>query len=410
VLPVGAEFSPLNFEVAVPDVNPEVVGWARRTSGLSLEDAAKALDIATPERLAAIENGERSPSRTQLVKMSKAYRRPLLTFYLAAPPARGDRGEDFRSLPADRAERDDAFVDVLVRDLKARQGLIHSTLVDEEEQQPLQFVGSASMGEGVDTVAAAVRTTLGFSLEAFRSAPTVEKAFAYLRDLVERIGIFVILAGDLGSHHTEIPVEVFRGFAVADPIAPMVVINDRDAKTAWSFTLLHEVAHLWLGTTGVSGSRVEQVIEKFCNDVAGELLLPREELRDLRIQVDDDVEAALALLQLIAAPRRVSRAMVAYKLLRLGRISSVQWRAIDDKLQALWRREREVRRERPKASEGGPTYYVVRRHRLGTALLSFARRNLDAGALSPSKAARVLGVKPRSVYPLLSLVKSGREA
>jgi Zn-dependent peptidase ImmA (M78 family)/transcriptional regulator with XRE-family HTH domain len=409
VRPPGAEFSRLNFEIAVPDVNPEVVGWARRTSGLSLEDAAKALDISSPERLAAIENGERLPSRTQLVKMSKAYRRPLLTFYLAVPPARGDRGEDFRSLPADRAERDDALVDVLVRDLKARQGLIHSTLVDEEEQQPLKFVGSASMGEGVDTVAAAVRTTLGFSLEEFRSAPTVEKAFAYLRDLVERIGIFVILAGDLGSHHTEIPVEVFRGFAVADSIAPMVVINDRDAKTAWSFTLLHEVAHLWLGTTGVSGSRVEQVIEKFCNDVAGELLLPREELRDLSIHVDD-VEAALELLQRIAAPRRVSRAMVAYKLLRLGRISSVQWRAIDDMLQALWRREREVRRERPKATDGGPTYYVVRRHRLGTALLSFARRNLDAGALSPSKAARVLGIKPRSVYPLLSLIKSAREA
>jgi Zn-dependent peptidase ImmA (M78 family)/transcriptional regulator with XRE-family HTH domain len=409
VPPVGAEFSRLNSEVVVPEVNPEVVEWARRTSGLSLEDAAKALAIASPERLAAIENGERSPSRTQLVKMSKTYRRPLLTFYLADPPARGDRGEDFRSLPPDRAERDVALVDVLVRDLKARQGLIHSTLVDEEEQQPLKFVGSASMGEGVDAVAAAVRTTLGLSLEAFRTAPTVEKSFAYLRDLVERIGIFVILAGDLGSHHTEIPVEAFRGFAVADPIAPLVVINDRDAKAAWSFTLLHEVAHLWLGTSGVSGTRAEQEIEKFCNDVAGELLLPRAELRDLKVQAED-VDTTLELLQRIATPRRVSRAMVAYKLLRLGRITPAQWRAIDSKLLALWRREREARKERPQASEGGPTYYVVRRHRLGTALLSFARRNLDAGALSPSKAARVLGVKPRSVYPLLSLVRSRQEA
>src|SRR3546814_17037769 len=63
-------------------------------------------------------------------------------------------------------------------------------------------------------------------------------------------------------------IDAFRGFALADPIAPFVVINDRDAKTAWSFTLLHEVAHLWIGATGVSGGHFEGSTEQFCNDVA----------------------------------------------------------------------------------------------------------------------------------------------
>jgi hypothetical protein len=61
------------------------------------------------------------------------------------------------------------------------------------------------------------------------------------------------------------------------------------------------------------------------------------------------------------------------------------------------------RREKDRAKESeGPSYYIVRRHRLGDAMLDFARRYTNAGPLSPSKAAKVLGVKPRSVYPLLA--------
>jgi hypothetical protein len=80
-----------------------------------------------------------------------------------------------------------------------------------------------------------------------------EEAFAYLRQKVESSRIFVLLLGNLGSHHTNISVEIFRGFALADKIAPLAVISDNDAVSAWCFTTLHKVAHLWLGETGVSG-------------------------------------------------------------------------------------------------------------------------------------------------------------
>lgn len=88
----------------------------------------------------------------------------------------------------------------------------------------------------------------------------------------------MLLLGNLGSHHTNISVETFRGFAIADPIAPFIVINDQDARQAWAFTALHELAHLWLGVTGVSGASFEAAIEKYCNDVASEILLPAAEI------------------------------------------------------------------------------------------------------------------------------------
>ena len=62
------------------------------------------------------------------------------------------------------------------------------------------------------------------------------------------------LAGDLGSYHTELSADVFRGFAISDKVAPFIVINDKDARAARSFTLVHELAHIWLDESGVSGA------------------------------------------------------------------------------------------------------------------------------------------------------------
>ncbi|MBW7838028.1 MAG: helix-turn-helix transcriptional regulator, partial [Sphingomonadales bacterium] len=99
--------------------NQELFSWARESAGLTLEEGARAIGIV-PASLAAIEHGEKEPSRTNLANMAKAYRRPLLTFYLPSPPIKGDRGEDFRTVVPERTIEADARVDALVRDLRAR--------------------------------------------------------------------------------------------------------------------------------------------------------------------------------------------------------------------------------------------------------------------------------------------------
>jgi Zn-dependent peptidase ImmA (M78 family)/transcriptional regulator with XRE-family HTH domain len=385
----------------MPDVNPKVLEWARVTAGLSLADAATVVGLASPERLAALESGQHAPSRPQLLRMSKVYHRSLLTLYLEQPPPRGDRGHDFRTLPGESMGAD-AVLDALVRDLTARHALVRATLLDDEEQVDLRFIGSARMQGGVAALVQSIRDTLSLDIAAYRARPSQEEAFSYLREQAEAQGIFVLLVGDLGSHHTAISVEAFRGFAIADKVAPFVVINDQDASSAWSFTLLHEIAHLWLGTTGVSGTRTELAIEQFCNDVAGELLLPATEARDLRLPADMTTEAAINAISEFARQRRLSRPMVAYRLHRIGLIDRITWTKLDGRLRELWAQERVRRRERNRASGSGPSYYVVRRHRLGKALISFVSRSVEAGTLSPTKGARVLGVKPRSLHPLLS--------
>ncbi len=357
--------------------------------------------MAGADRLHTFEEQEGVVSRPTLLKMAKVYRRPLLTFYLSEPPRRGDRGEDYRNLPDQHSDAE-ALVDALVRDIRARQAMVRSIVEDDEDAQRLPFVGSASVGDGIGPVLQSIRRTLGLELAEFRAQASAEGAFALLRDKVEAAGIFVLLAGNLGSHHTALDVDVFRGFALSDDLALFIVINDQDARSAWSFTLLHELVHLWLGATGVSGSFAEARNEKFCNDVASAFLLPANELALVGVDRRTDVAAATRLINDFAAVRLLSRSMVAYRLLTADLISEPTWRQLRQTFRRLWQESRAAQRQQARDREGGPNYYVVRRHRLGPALLRFVARSISGGVLTPTKASKVLGVKPRSVEPLLS--------
>jgi Zn-dependent peptidase ImmA (M78 family) len=389
----------------MPIVNPEILTWARTTAGMSLDEAAKAIDlkqahgISGADRLAAIEGGE-EPSRSLLVRMAKEYRRSLLVFYLAEPPKKGDRGKDFRTVPGAEPPTYNPLLDALIRDIKGRHSVLKSVLEDTDAK-PLQFVGSASMRLATDTLAKRITEQLDFSLDEFRRRSEVEATFAYLRSKIEQAGIFVLLAGNLGSHHTNIPVDTFRGYAIADDIAPLIVINDQDAKSAWSFTALHEVVHLWLGTTGVSGWTPDLATERYCNDVAGEILLPASENDSLVPRKMASLDQLKEHVSQAAASHRVSRAMMAYRLFQLRVITQRTY----DQLSAYFRQQWLDRKERDaverKGRPGGPSYYVVTRYRLGNALLGVVSRSLGDGLLTHTKAAQVLGVKARNVDPLL---------
>ena len=275
------------------NINPAMLVWAREGAGLEVEEAADRLGFikatekeSASRRLMALENGDRAPTRAQLLELARVYRCPLLAFYMKRPPRRDDRGEDFRQSAGAVSRREGSLLDALLRDIRARQEMVRSLLEDEEESQELAFVGSASINDGARTVAASIASTLEFDhCERGARRGDADTLFRTLRERAESAGVFVLLIGDLGSYHTALGVDVFRGFAISDRVAPFVVINDQDARAARSFTLIHELAHIWLDRSGVSGApspnaprSPEDRIEQFCNDVAGEFLLPAEAL------------------------------------------------------------------------------------------------------------------------------------
>ena len=135
-------------------INPDILKWARETAGLSLAEAAEKLGLkdtakaTAVEKLHKLETGGGDPGQTFLRKAVAAYRRPLIAFYLPAPPKRGERGEDFRSQTGTVSARDNATLDALVRDVRARQQMLREALEDSEDgAELLPFVASARIAD-----------------------------------------------------------------------------------------------------------------------------------------------------------------------------------------------------------------------------------------------------------------------
>ncbi|MCB8839624.1 ImmA/IrrE family metallo-endopeptidase [Aurantimonas sp. VKM B-3413] len=399
----------------VDGINPAVLEWARKTAGLSIEDAAQRIGLSTgqkesaAEKLDAIERGDRSLTPAQLIKMAAAYHRPLLSLYMSEPPRPADRGEDFRTMVAFVAPDEAARLDALVRDIRARHAILRDLMSDDEDVAPRTFVGSLPITTSVKQAASKIRDALGVldEDELRRAAARPDQLFVEVRRRVEALGVFVLLLGDLGNYKTAVSSSVFRGFALADDLAPVIVINDQDAKTAWTFTLVHELVHLFIGSTGVSGAptTVEPHtptarVERFCNDVAGEFLLPDHALA--RIAHVDTAKSVIELAEVLADTWKVSTAMAAYRLWSAGKTNTAAYGEAVRMLAERWRLHRQREKDKAKDNDGGPNYYVVRRHRLGDALLQVVGRNLRSDTITHTTAARVFGVRPGAVEDLLA--------
>ena len=388
----------------MPKVKQNILQWARENSKLSIEEAAHKLNLTdskkmnATEKLIAFESGDKEPSRSLLLRMSKQYRLPLLTFYLDRPPSIGDRGEDFRTLPDHFEEVENVNVDVLIRDIKARQSTIRETLIDADEENHLEFIGKYTIENGVMRVVQAIREVLSISLDDYRNQPNYKEAFRFLRQKVEMSGIFVLLKGNLGSYHSNIALTAFRGFALSDNIAPFIVINDLDAESAWSFTLMHEMAHLILGQTGISGAYGENQIEKFCNEVSSEFMLPKVEFDCFQIS-NHDFENLHVEVSNYAFSQKLSSTHIAYRLYRRGDIDKSLWENLSEYYHEKWLENRKTVQDKNKQKEGGPNYYIIKNYKLG-ALVELVQRLTYSGALKTTKAGMLLDIKPLKVHRL----------
>ncbi len=393
----------------MPKVNPHIMVWARESAGLDLATAAKKLGIddtksrSAESKLAAYESGAKLPTHSLLSRMAKGYQRPLVTFYLSAPPSKVQSGEDYRKLPNDADARKIAIVNAIVRDVKARQEIVRDALISADDAEALSFVDSFSIASGKAKLVNAIRETAAIDISAYRSQKNQDKAFRYLRTRIEATGVFTLLLGNLGTHHTNVDTSVFRGFALSDPIAPFVVINDRDAKAAWSVTLLHEYAHVWLGASGISGNSLDRQIEAFCDQVASETLVPEAELVAVfPSALRGDVQWLMKQIDAYAQSAKVSSNLVAFRLLKQNKIESAQYELLRKKFLDRWVQNRERQREVQKKNNGGPSYYELRKRSAGSALVGTAKRLLRAGELSTTEAAKILGVRALKLDQLIS--------
>ncbi len=260
------------------DINPELITWARERAGFSPNDL-----IAKFKKLSLWESGSQKPTLKQLEKFAKTTSAPIGYFFLPEPPQEKFPIPDFRTIANRDIEKPSVNLLDTIYLCQQRQEW-YRDFARKAGEPPLDFVGSARKDDEIEKVAAEMRSALGFNLEERQAMGTWTDALRQFIKQADDLGILVMVSGVVGSNtHRKLDTKEFRGFALYDEIAPLVFINGTDAKAAQMFTLAHELAHIWLGESALSniGSTLpSNQIEKWCNKVAAELLVPLAVLKD----------------------------------------------------------------------------------------------------------------------------------
>lgn len=259
-------------------IKPELLRWACERAGFDRAD----LEHKFPH-LAAWESKEAQPTLKQVEAFAKATYTPVGYLFLQEPPVEKIPIPDFRAMDNERLGHPSPDLLDTIYVCQQRQEWFRNYARSMGEQ-PLAFVGSARVQDAVVPTAARIRTELGFDVNERRRMPTWTDALRHFIEQADGLGILVMCNGVVhNNNYRHLDPKEFRGFAMADDLAPLVFINGADSKAAQMFTLAHELAHIWLGQSAVSDSQAvavpDQDVERWCNEVAAELLVPLELMR-----------------------------------------------------------------------------------------------------------------------------------
>jgi len=368
-------------------ISPRVLQWACERAHISPDALAEKVSRKAPLWL----TGESKPTFLQAQKLSRMLHIPFGYLFLSTPP------EEVLPLPDLRTVGDVAIggisVDLreVIFDAQRKQAWYKDYAI-QQGIEPLPFIGKfVSQDKPID-VASDIAATLGINDVLRKSVSSWESFLSTLIEKAEDAGVLMMHSGIVGSNtHRPLNVHEFRGFAISDPLAPLVFLNWKDAKAAKIFTLVHELAHLWIGQSGISDPVLNQEThdihldsEKFCNAVAAEVLVPEASFRECW---NDGVSLTDNAYELVRH-YRVSSVVIGRRAYELG---MVNW----NEFIAFY--QEEAKRWQKSEAAGGGNYYVTTRTRLGKRFAKAVVISVHQGTLLYRDAGHLLGIKPANI-------------
>lgn len=335
------------------NVNHELIRWALERSGRSVEGLARQFP-----KLGKWESGESQPTFKQLEALSKKTWTPLGYFFLPEPPLEKLPIPDFRTVgdhPFGSASP--GLIDTL-HTMQRRQTWMREYLVDCG-LNPLPFIAAATLQDAPAAVAQQIRQVIGTGDGWASQHGTWSDALRHLREAIEDAGILVAINGVVGNDtHRKLDTEEFRGFVLMDNYAPLIFVNGSDAKSAQMFTLAHELAHLWVGESGLFNlpnmEPSDFAVEQFCNKVAAEFLVPAREFEAYWPRANQGAEP----FQAIARHFKVSPIVAARRAQDLGLIQRAEFLT-------FFRAYQDDERRKAARVTGGGDFYQNQNVRLG---------------------------------------------
>ncbi|KAA9042006.1 ImmA/IrrE family metallo-endopeptidase [Ginsengibacter hankyongi] len=372
-------------------VTPKILKWARESARMSLESAASKISVSS-EKLEDWEEGISHPTIKQAESLAKAYRRPFAIFFLPEIPRDFQTLQDFRRQTAKKLGTASIFI---IREIQQKQNWI-SELYSENEESPLSFVGKYSIKSSAQNVAKDILATLEIDpLHYFTENPIREWITK-----AEAKGIFISRTSFI---HTRLKLdsEELQGFAISDKFAPFIFINSEDWNAPQLFTLVHELAHIWIAASGISNDIEPELkhkdklhpIELFCNEVAANALLPTEIMENFDHSVFNSSKDIFS----ISKKLGVSSFTFLYRAFSLDLISLDKYKKLkkqaDEDFQAFLLREEEKANKTKEKKKGGPDYFMLLVNKNSHLFTKVVMDAFRGGYIQPTQASTLLNTQ-----------------
>ena len=370
-------------------VTTKVFKWARESAKMTEEIAASKISVPV-EKLQEWENGESYPTIRQAQTLAKAYRRPFAVFFLPDIPSDFQPLQDFRKKGAKELSTSSIFI---IREIQQKQVWI-SDMNEENREDKVPFIGRFSIKDNPVIVAKDILKTLRINpLNYKTNNPIIEWI-----SKAESMGIFISRTGFIHSR-LKLDSKELQGFAISDDYAPFIFINSDDWNAPQLFTLVHELAHLWIAETGISNN-IEPLIknineynpiELFCNEVAANALMPKDYITNLDSNVFNHFQEVFKSAKNIGVSSfaLLVRALN-LKIITLKNYNKLKEQADKDFLQ----REKEKKKKaKDEKGGGGPNYFLLQLNRNSRLFTQTVLDAFHGGVIEPTQASSLLNVK-----------------
>jgi Zn-dependent peptidase ImmA (M78 family) len=359
-------------------VSGPVLRWALGRSSQSVN-----LDKKFP-KLREWLSGESQPTMKQLETLANATSTPLGYFFLTKPPEERLSIPHFRMLGDGGPQKPSADLLETVQIMERRQAWMREYLV-KLGSEPLGFIRSAKASAETEGLACEMRQALGLAEDWAADQTRWTDALRHLIKRMEEIGVLVVVNGVVGNNnHRRLDPLEFRGFVLVDEYAPLVFVNGADGKAAQMFTLAHELAHLWFGSSAAFDLRDLQPagdeIEQACNRLAAEFLVSAKKMREFWPSIKNDSEA----FQAVARRFKVSELVAARRAVDLELITKAEFL---DFYRSYLEKERSV----AKGRDGGD-FYATSNLRIGRRFAEAVVRATREGKLLYRDAYQLTGL------------------
>lgn len=357
-------------------IQPNLITWAIARAGHDVEDF-----IQSQPKIKKWLDKEESPTIKQLEKFAAKLHIPFGYLFLPEPPKETIPFPFFRT---GNQQTDKVSLNVFdtIQILQRRQDWITEYLQDNE-QEPLSFVGRFNESATANEVVADIRNTLELQPNWACDFATFEDTLSFITHKIEAIGVFINFNGVVENNtHRPIPVDECRGFVLVNKYAPFMFINAADAKAAQLFTIIHELAHIWLGESAGFDNQdllpANDPIEKLCDAVAAEFLVPASSLIEFW-QEKPSIDYARRFF-------KVSSIVIARRAMDLGLISRGDFFA-------FYKGYIESFKNKKENQGSGGDFYATARKRVSVSFATYVNQAVNQNKLLHRDAYKITGLK-----------------